>query len=147
MRGHELPERRPHRRGGFTLIEVLVAGIILAMAIGVMGTALARSYAALSDARDDRRAAALLEELLTKVDMIGPARMSSEGPHNGTFDAPDDRFSWKLDIETRPQGHLYQVTVTLSWNAGGGKERSRQIQTYLDDPPKSRDPALKWRDL
>ena len=134
------------RRRAFTLIETLVAGIILAMAIAVMGTTLSHSYGTLADARDQRRATALMDELLTKIDLIGPARMSSEGPHGGAFDAPDDRFSWSLDISNRAQGHLYQVEVTVSW-ANGPQTRSIRIETYLNDPPKSRDSTLKWRDL
>ena len=133
-------------RRGFTLIETLIAGIILALAIAVMGTTVSHSYGTLADARDERRAAALMEELLTKIDLIGPARMASEGPHGGSFDAPDDRFSWSLDISNRPQGHLYQVDVTVSW-ANGAHQKTIRIQTYLNDPPKSRDSTLKWRDL
>ncbi len=134
------------QRGGFTLIEVLVAGIILAMAIGVMGMALSRSYGALSDARDERRAAALLNELLTKVDLIGPERIASEGPRSGNFEDEDERFSWTIDVANRPDGHLYQVTATIKWSQGK-QELSREVQTYLNDPPKSHDPAVKWRDL
>src|SRR5689334_3095517 len=135
-----------HRRTGFTLIEVLVAGIILALAIGVMGTAVSRSYAALSDARDERRVSTLLDELMTKVDLIGPARISSEGPHSGNFDGADERFSWTIDVETRPIGHLYQVTATVKWTKGQ-QQMSRQAQTFLNDLPKSHDATLKWRDL
>ena len=77
--------RHRHRSSGFTLIETLIAGIILALAIAVMGTTVSHSYGTLADARDERRAAALMEELLTKIDLIGPARMASEGPHGGSF--------------------------------------------------------------
>ena len=40
------------RKRGFTLIETLVAGMILALAAAVMATALSHSYGSLSDARD-----------------------------------------------------------------------------------------------
>ena len=139
-------DARKHRANGFTLIEVLVAGIILALAIGVMGTALSRSYAALSDARDERRASTLLDELMTKVDLIGPARIATEGPHSGSFDGADERFSWSIDVEDRPQGHLYHVTAVVKWMKGK-QQMSREVQTYLNDPPKSHDATLKWRDL
>jgi type II secretory pathway pseudopilin PulG len=137
---------RRHRAGGFTLIETLVAGIILALAIAVMSTAISHAYSALGESRDERRAAALLDDLLTKIDLIGPARIANEGPHNGNFDGGDERFSWTADIQNRPQGHLFQVTVTVSWTEAG-KSKSATIDTYLNDPPKSRDSTLKWRDL
>jgi type II secretory pathway pseudopilin PulG len=137
---------RSRSRGGFTLLETLVAGMILAMSLAVMGTGLSHVYASLSEARDQRRAAVLLDELLTKADMIGPARLASEGPHAGQFDGQDQRFSWSLDIHNRPEGHLYDVTATLSWNVAG-RNKTLRIQTYLDDPPNSRDALLKWGDL
>ena len=133
----------PH---AFTLIEVLAAGIILSLAGGVIAASLAQSYRSLADARDERRAAALLDELLTKIDMIGPARIASEGPRDGVFSGADERFSWTAEIGNRPQGHLYQVTVTLSWPAAG-RTRTVRVQTYLNDPPDSRDSTLKWNEL
>jgi Tfp pilus assembly protein PilV len=142
-----LVRRRASRsRQGFTLIEALVAGIILAMAGTVVGTALVHAYGALGEARDERRAAILLDDLLTKIDMIGPARIASEGPHQGKCDGTDERFAWSIDIQNRPQGHLYEVAVTLSWTYAG-RDKTACIRTYLNDPPKSRDGTLKWRDL
>lgn len=138
--------RRHHRLAGFTLIETLVAGIILAMAVAVMGTTLSHAYISLADAKDESRAAVLLDDLLTKIDLIGPARIASEGPREGTFDGADDRFSWSTDISNRPQGHLYEVTAVVSWRYGA-KIKSVRIQTYLNDAPGSRDSTLKWKDL
>lgn len=138
--------RSPRRHRGFTLIEVLIAGILLAASIAVMGTAVSRSYRGSADANDDRRAALLLSDLMTKIDLIGPARLASEGPRSGSFDGEDSRFSWSVEIQNRQQGHLYQVNVTLSWTAGTTKRRA-QVQTLLDDPPKSHDASIKWRDL
>jgi type II secretory pathway pseudopilin PulG len=137
---------RRHGRRGFTLVEALVAGMILALGVAVIGTSVSRAYGSLSDARDERRAAMLLDELLTKIDLIGPARIASEGPRQGQFDDADERFSWSIDIQSRPQGHLYEVTVTLSWPSDG-RHKSVRIQTYLNDPPSLRDPLLRWRDL
>jgi type II secretory pathway pseudopilin PulG len=133
-------------RRGFTVVEALVAGIILALAVAVIGTSLSQAYGSLADARDERRAAALLDELLTKIDMLGPARIAAEGPRSGNFQTPDDRFSWSAEIRNRPQGHLYDVTVTISWPVAN-HNRSVQVQTYLNDQPKSRNALLKWDDL
>jgi len=134
------------RERGFTLIETLVAGMILALAAAVMATALSHSYGSLSDARDERRAATLLNELLTKVDLVGASRIAAEGPHSGNFDGADERFSWSIDVSNRPQGHLYEVTATLTW-MNGPQEKSLSMHTYLNDPPNSHDATLKWRDL
>jgi type II secretory pathway pseudopilin PulG len=139
--------RRRASTGGFTLIEMLVAGMILAMAVAVIATAVSHSYGSLADARDERRASTLMDDLLTKVDLIGPNRIATEGPHSGKFDGADERFSWSLDVSNRPQGHLYEITATVTWPAAAGKSRSVNVTTYLNDPPNSRDTTLKWRDL
>ncbi len=134
---------RYSRSRGFTLIEVLVAGMILAFAAAAVGIALSHGYVSLADGRDERRAALLLDDLLTKIDLIGPNRIASEGPRRGSFDGQDQRFSWSLEIRSRPVGHLYEVDLTLSWS-DGGRGKSARLQTYLNDPPNSRDSTLKW---
>jgi len=126
---------------------MLVAGMILALATAVIATAVSHSYGSLADARDERRAATLMDDLLTKVDLIGPNRIANEGPHSGKFDGADERFAWSLDVSNRPQGHLYEITATVTWPAAAGKSRSVNVTTYLNDPPNSRDTTLKWRDL
>ncbi len=137
---------RHRRHGGFTLIEALVAGIILAMAVAVIGTTLSHAYASLTDAKEEGHAAILMDDLLTKIDLIGPARIASEGPRQGRFDGEEERFSWSAEISNRPQGHLYEVTATVFWDYAG-KTKSIRVQTYLNDSPNSRDSTLKWKDL
>ena len=131
-------------RGGFTLVEALAAGTILAVFAGVIGTSVSQSLGSLTRARDYQRAAGLLDRVLTKVDMIGPSRVMSEGPLRGRFAAPDDRFNWELEIDTGIDGHLYEVTARVLWNGGKG---SAEIETLINDPPKTRNPVLVWDDL
>ena len=139
-----LPASR-RRRGGFTLVEALAAGIILAMAGAVLGGSLSQTYESLNVARDNQRAAELLDEVLTRIDMIGPERLGREGPTEGRFQG-DDRFSWRAQISPRLQGHLYEVTAVVSWATPRG-QRSVQAQTLLNDPPGSRDASLDWDSL
>lgn len=138
--------RKRHRRSGFTLVEALAAGVLLALAAGVLSMIVSRSYAALVEARDYRRAAALLDELATKVDLIGPARLMDEGPSQGRFDPPLDRFAWEAQVAPEYAGSLYRVTLRVSWPTGNG-ERRAELETLLNDPPQSRNPLLEWDDL
>jgi type II secretory pathway component PulJ len=133
-------------RGGFTVIEALTAGIILVLAAGVLGRAVSLSMASLRLAKDTQRAAQLLDRTLTKIDMIGPQRMLEEGLLEGVFEGPDSRFSWSAEIESRLEGHLYDVTVEITWDADGGT-RSVEAATRLNDPPLSRDQMLQWDEL
>lgn len=135
------------RRGGFTLIETLAAGLILALSGAVLSTAVRQAVRSLALARDYQRAAELIDRTLTKIDLVGPARLSIEGPTGGVFRPPHERFTWQVRIDSRVEGHLYEVTVRVSWLAPGGKMRSAQVQTLLNDPPRSRPENLLWEDL
>jgi type II secretory pathway pseudopilin PulG len=135
------------RRGGFTLVEALAAGVILALSAVVLGIAVTQGMRSLELARDYQRAAELLDRTLTKVDLIGPARLLLEGPTRGAFEPPHDRFAWQLDISPRLEGYLYEVTVQITWSSPRGERRSTVAQTLLNDPPDSRPAELDWDDL
>lgn len=78
--------------------------------------------------------------------MIGPDRVAGEVPGEGSFPPPDDRFAWAIQIAERPEGHLYEVSVRISWLAARGS-RAIDAQTLLNDPLGSRNPALEWEEL
>jgi hypothetical protein len=127
-------------------VEALVAGTILALSAGVLGTALAQVHRSMDAAAGQQRAAEMLDRVLTKVDMLGPERVLREGPTEGRFEAPHDAFTWQVQIRPRTQGHLYEVTVQVRWPGGGG-QRMVECQTWLNDPPNSRNPSLTWESL
>ena len=130
--------------GGFTLVETLVAGVILALSAVALGMTVSQSMRSLALARDYQRAAELLDKTLTKIDLIGPARLQFEGPTEDVFERPHDRFAWQAKIEPGIQGHLYEVTVRILWETPGGTIRSIEGQTLLNDPPDSRTIELDW---
>ena len=137
---------KQHPRG-FTLVETLVAGIILALSALVLATTISQGTHSLTLARDYQRAAELLDETLTKIDIIGPARLFYEGPAGDFFDPPHDRFAWQAQIEPRTEGNLYEVTVRILWITPTGATRSVEAQTLLNDSPKSRSTGLDWYSL
>ena len=137
---------RPTDRRAFALVEALAAGMILTLAAAVIGAASSQAMDSLGSARDFQRAAQLLDQTLTRIDLIGPDRVSREGPAQGDFPPPDGRFQWETQIESRSPGHLFLVTVRVRWQTARGA-RSVEAQTLLNDPSDSRNPALKWDDL
>ena len=100
----------------------------------------------LQDARDLQRAAQLLDETLTRIDLIGPERISREGPLEGQFEPPDDRFTWEAQIESTVPGNLYKVTVRVTWTGPRG-QHAAAAQTLLNDTTGSHDATLEWRNL
>jgi Tfp pilus assembly protein PilV len=135
---------RPRRAAGFTLIEALAAGMILSISSVLIGVGVSQALASSQRARNYQRAAELMHEVLTKIDIIGPDRVAREGPLDGSF---DDRFRWEATIESRvAEGDLYDVTVRIIWDVPGG-ERSVKAHTMINDPLLSRSAVLEWDDL
>ena len=137
-------KRTQRQPDGFTLVEVLVAGVILALSAAVLGMTISQSMRSLALARDYQEAAELLDKTLTKIDLIGPSNLLNEVPSENMFEPPHDRFAWKVQIEPYAQGHLYEVTVHILWKTPGGTTRSIEAQTLLNDPPDSRPTELDW---
>jgi Tfp pilus assembly protein PilV len=138
------------RTRGFTLVEALLAGVILALSAGVLGTSLRQSYQSVQIAAQSRQAGQVLDEILTRIDLIGPDRVSREGPTEGSVAGPAGPLNWQASIQPRLEGHLFEVTVRVSWSGQsepGQGRRSVQAQTLLNDPPNSRDAMLNWDDL
>ena len=128
-------------------METLVAGVILALSAAALGLTVSGSMRSLAKARDYQRAGELLDKTLTKIDLIGPARLEYEGPTEGVFRAPHDRFAWQAQIEPGSQGDLYKVTVRISWDTPGGRTEFIEGQTLLNDPADSRPIELDWDSL
>ena len=135
--------RRSRPRAGFTLVEVLAAGVILAAFAAVLSMSVSHTMASLTRAEEDVLAAQYLDEVLTRIDLLGPERMLREGPMGGVL---DERFSWAAEIRPRLTGSLYEIGVRIEWSTQGGT-RSVEGHTLLNDPWGSRDPRLQWEDL
>ena len=136
-------ETQPMRHTG-----ALIAGVILALSAGALSLTVSQNMRSLSLARDYQRAAELLDRTFTKIDLIGPARLLYEGPRQGRFAKPYDRFAWQVkEIEPRLEGNLYEITVRIFWETPGGKPQFIEAQTLLNDPDGSRSESLLWEEL
>ena len=128
-------------------MEALAAGIILAVSGGVLGMAVTQGMRSLALARDYQEVTELLDETLTKIDMIGPASLLSAGPTEGRFGPPHERFAWSAEMVSGLEGHLYDVTVRITWQTPGGGQRSVEVQTFLNDYGDPDETGPGWNDL
>ena len=127
----------------FTIVEALIAGMILAISAAVIGTGVSQAVKVRAQGRDAQQAAELLDRLMTKIDLLGPARLLVEGPTQGRIAG---RFEWSAQIEEPLIGDLYTISLELRWAGPTGNRRVR-AHTLLNDAPKSRNPILQWEDL
>ncbi len=132
------------RQAGFTLLEVLVAFTILAMALGVLMQIFSRGVngAILSDRY--ARASTLAESKLASTGIEEPLK---EGSSNGKF---DDDFAWALNVrpyedpnlDALPGGvapimnvQLFEVELSVIFTTDDQRER-RVVLTSLQLAPK-----------
>jgi len=103
MAGH-FAVRRAER--GFTLLEVMVALAILAVALTAIISSQSRTVS-IADANDFARVSAYLAE--TKMGELahgGPDRAAT-----GSFAKPFDGYAWRADISNPPESEIGSVTV------------------------------------
>jgi general secretion pathway protein I len=113
-------------QGGFSLLEILVAFAIMALALGVLYHALGTSVRAAAEADRHTRAVLVAESLLAPHDSIPAAGLSREG-------ITPDGFSWRVASEpypvaseSQPPWLLQRVSVQVRW-ADRGRERDFRL--------------------
>jgi Tfp pilus assembly protein PilV len=135
---------RPGRgESGFTIVECLLAGMMLAAFAAVLARGIAQAATAVERADDQRLAAQWLDDVLTRIDVIGPAELAYAGPFFGTL---DERFTWSATYSPQGATDLYEVDVTVRWRTPRGW-REVKGHTLLMDPPGWRSTGLTWFDL
>lgn len=130
---------------GYTLIEVIVAFAVLALALTLLLGTLSGAVKQVRWADDAGRAALHAQSLL---DQTGVGEALQSGHSEGGFE--QDRYRWSLDIEPwrdpaaqdvtlvdpgAPQ--LLQLTLAVEWGEGGPRQRL-QLQSLRLVTPDSR---------
>jgi general secretion pathway protein I len=121
-------KRRSERSGGFTLVEVLVALVIAAVALQTAFMIFADESQRVEDNKKTGRAIALAE---SKLDGLCVTEPLTPGRSQGTFDGD---FIWELSAQAlasqdaHPRVVPMEVDLTVSWQ-GGLHRHQVEIQT------------------
>lgn len=114
------PSDKDRIQRGFTLIEVLVAFVILALFLGAVLPSLSASLSATRTSNDTLTATAYAQSLIAGVGVEG---LITEGEFTNTLE--QTRFTSRLTV--RPYGEpaaaatdarLYEVTARIGWRDG-----------------------------
>ena len=119
------PARRIYPEKGFTLIEVLVATLILGIALTSIHYGQAQGLRAQARTQNVTLAIMLASQL--KEEVYG--RPLPELPKPGdteedVFKEPYERFHYSIKVEDNEMfpGYLHDYNVTISWDSGDKKE-------------------------
>ena len=127
---------RAHR--GFTLMEILVAFVVLAAAVGVLYRTFSAGMRNVGAVSEYSEAIAVAEAKLTGLGLEHPLE---EGDESGVTE--DKRFGWRIAVHQytppssapeQPGGfmsphQLLRATVTVTWNERGDQKRTVELST------------------
>ena len=118
----------PRRQRGYSLLEVIVAFALLALALGLLLGTLSGATRQVRWSGDAGRAALHAQSLL---DTVGVGQALEPGRVEGEFE--DGRYRWSLEVSpwtegaappTRPgAARLLELALTVQWGDGGPRER------------------------
>lgn len=123
---------------GFTLMEILVAFVVLGAAVGVLYRTFSAGLRNVDAVAGYSEAIAVAEAKLTGVGLEQPLQ---EGEESGATE--DKRFNWQITVRPytppgsaaeQPGGfvsphQLLRATVTVTWNERGDHKRTVELST------------------
>ncbi len=126
--------RRDHRRAGLSLIEVLMALVILGTGMVVLIASASRCVAVVRKVRNLETT----RELFGRVEVEKPIWIEEDiedAAGQGSFTGEYSQYRWRRDVEEvgdKDDG-LWLVTTTISWSERG-TENSETVVTYVHWP-------------
>ena len=122
----------PGTKAGMTLVEVLLAVVILGIALGGLVEAASRALAVVRQARNYE----LARRMLGRVDAENPLRLLDEiqaGQTGGSFSGGPAGWSWTRTLEDfgeedEQREGLFKLTTRVDWSQGGRKGMEETVQ-------------------
>lgn len=120
---------------GFTLIEVMVAVVVLAVGISSIMVFLAQATKMVSTARGATVQTMLARQVMVEIENKYWRKQAQDIETSGTFGSEFPNYRYEVTIIENIDvkvPELQQVSVTVYWNRGG-YERPYTLTTYLID--------------
>ncbi|MHB1397110.1 MAG: type IV pilus modification PilV family protein [Trichloromonadaceae bacterium] len=112
------------RNAGFTLLEIMIALAIVAIAlVSLLGLA-NRSIAVQERLQRMTRGTLLAQEKMTEIELAAETKTLVFEPAEGIFAEPFSDFRWRMEFADTPLPVVTQVTVTVAW---GAEERNEAV--------------------
>ena len=121
---------------GFTLLEVMVAIALIAIALTAVLGSQSQSVSLAGEARFNTTATLLAQSKMAEIELQGPGDLTAD---SGDFDEDFPGYTWNLSVSNvmydRPENvsdHLKQVDLTISW--GEDEQFQYALRAYRFSP-------------
>lgn len=112
------------RQSGFTLVEVLVATVVLAIGLLAALTAFSMAARVTGASANDTTVSFLAQQKLSEIEAWNPQQLPA-GTTAGDFAPTHPDYSWRLTIHPRDELHVIRVDLVIYTPSGTG---SREFQ-------------------
>ncbi len=116
-------------RGGFTLVEVLVATAVLALGLVAALTAFSIASRVRAVSSNDTVVALLAQQKLAEVQVLGRAQLPA-GTEQGDFGPEFSDYIWRLTVHEPNRLNVVPVDLMIS-TVEAGKERETRFTTQV----------------
>ena len=116
---------------GFTLVETVVASVMLCGTVLVVGAISTRAVSGTRLNRQYEMAALVADRQLRLIDYVGIDKFIESGQMEGVFEQFEPGYYWKVATEYQDIDSLYLVTITVSW-MDGNRPYSITVDTMLN---------------
>ncbi len=115
------------RKNGFTLVETILATVILCGAVLAFGAVSTRALSYTRLNRQYETAMSLADRQLTLIDYVGLETFLSYDKKSGEFEGTEPVYTWQVSVKESYIRDLYDVGIRVNWI-----ERQREYSVYVE---------------